>query len=378
MIAGVSVCLVSLVVILLAWWLWNKKSNSYFKKLNVPYVHAPMLGGHLKDMILQRKAITDVLLDIYNDPSTKDAPVVGVRFLHIHGLFIKDLELIKRIMVKDFHAFQDRRTNSDVHTDVLGGSNMFMLKNPEWRNVRAKITPVFTGNKMRQLFFKVLAVGEDLSRYLERTIPEDVVVDVKDIAALYTTDVIATCAYGVQANSLSDPKSDFRRHGKKIFDFNIRRSIEFGLMFFWPELVPYLKLKLFSQESTKFLTDTLVDVMNEREKHNILRNDLINVLLTLRKNKGQEQDGVVYDDAMLVAQAAVFFTAGFETTSSAIAFTLYELAKQVSDTKFSIFLKLMDDTLNFSSPISSRGFAGKSKSGWRGMTIKLPTRISLN
>lgn len=331
MIATAFLGLVLLIVFL--WWLWNENSNKYFKKLNVPYLPAPMLGGHLKEMILQRKAMTDVIMDIYNDPKTKAAPAVGVRFLHKHGLVIKDLELLKRILIKDFNNFQDRRTNSDIRYDFVGGANIFMLKNVDeaWKNVRAKITPVFTGTKMKQLFQLVDGVGRDLTEYLDRTIPTETEMDVKDIAALYTTDVIATCGYGVQANSFKDPHSDFRHHGEKIFHFNTRRSIEYGLLFFWPEAGRYLRMKLFSKESTKFLTDTLIEVMDEREKNQIMRNDLIDVLLTLRKGRREGQkDAVDYDDLMLVAQAAVFFTAGFEPTSSAIGFMLYELAKEVS------------------------------------------------
>lgn len=329
-----AVLFVGTLLLFLVWWLWNRKSNTYFAKLKVPYLPAPMLGGNLRDMILQRKAITDVLMDIYNDPATKSEPLVGVRFLHIHGLVVKDLELIKQILVKDFNVFQNRRTASDIHSDSLGGNNMFMLKNPAWREVRTKITPVFTGNKMRNLFKLVVEVAEDLNAYLERNIPVSSVVDVKNIAALYTTDVIASCSYGVKANSLSDPNSEFRRHGKKVFDFTTKRSIEFGLFFMWPEIVPILKLKVFSQESTKFLTKTLVDILNERETNKIVRNDLIDLLIGLRKkHRGgvdKEEDNVTFSDEVLVAQAAVFFTAGFETTSSAMAFTLYELAKQVN------------------------------------------------
>lgn len=324
---------------LIASWLWNKRSNTYFKKLNVPFIPAPLLFGHLKEMFFQRKAITDVVMDIYNDPKTKDEPVVGIRFLHVHGLVLRDLELIKRVLVKDFPNFHDRRTNSDIKTDVLGGANMFMAKNPFWKTIRAKITPVFSSIKIRQFCNLIGAVGEDLHTYLEEHVPDEKVANVKEIAALYTTDVIATCAYGVQANSLSNPNSDFRRHGKNIFDFNTKRSIEFLLLFFWPEVVPYLKLKLFSKESTKFLTDTLVYVMTERQKNKIVRNDLIDVLIGLRKNneiangtKSGDSDST-FDDILLVAQAAVFFTAGFETTSSAIGFTLYELAKQVFESQ---------------------------------------------
>lgn len=333
----ITVLLVVATSALLFGWLWNKKSNLYFAKLKLPYIPAPFLGGQLKEMILQRKSMGDVLMDIYNDPKTKSEPVVGVRFLHIHGLILRDLDIIKQVLVKDFNAFSDRHTSSDIHTDTLGALQMFLLKNPAWKSVRPKITPVFTGNKMRQLSKLVVDVGEDLNSFLGKKTKNGEIIDIKEVAALFTTDVIATCAYGVQANSLKDPKSEFRKHGKNIFEFSTRRAIEFALFFIWPQTVKFLNLKVFSQDSTKFLTDTLCDVMDQREKNKIVRNDLIDVLLGLRKKNRErtekeiEADPVEYSDIMLVAQAAVFFTAGYETTSSAIMYALYELAKQVKE-----------------------------------------------
>lgn len=330
-----SLVVVALFLIIIVW--WHKRSNEYFKRRAIPFIPAPLFGGHLKDMLLQRKAITDVLVDLYNDKDTKDAPAVGVRFLHKHGLMLKDLSLIKRILVKDFHNFTDRRTSSDPGSDILGGSNMFLAKNPMWKQIRTKMSPVFSGAKMRQFLDTINGLGEELHQHLERNVSGDsTVMDVKDVIALFTTDVIATCAYGVQANSLRDKDSEFRKQGKTIFDFSPIRAIEFGLLFFWPETVPYLRLKMFNRNATRFLRNTLKYVMDERESNKIMRNDLIDILLGLRQaDRGKAcsyDEKVVFDDDILVAQAAVFFTAGFETTSSAISFTLHEFAKQVTYT----------------------------------------------
>ena len=46
------------------------------------------------------------------------------------------------------------------------------------------------------------------------------VCDIKDLIALFTTDLIATHAFGVQANSLENPNGDFRRNGRKMFEFD--------------------------------------------------------------------------------------------------------------------------------------------------------------
>lgn len=110
---------------------------------------------------------------------------------------------------------------------------------------------------MRQLFHLVKGVAEDLNHHLERTVPVDKEMDVKDI----TVDHRCHCHLCLRCSSMQDPKSEFREHGKNIFDFDTKRSLKMCVMFFWPGLVPWLKLKLFRKESTKFLTETLLNEM---------------------------------------------------------------------------------------------------------------------
>lgn len=70
--------------------------------------------------------------------------------------------------------------------------------------------------------------------------------------------------------------------------------------------------------------------MTERVRTGNVRNDLIDALINLKKQASdlkviQQKD---LSDDFLIAQAAVFLTAGFETSSSTMAFGLYELAKK--------------------------------------------------
>lgn len=73
-------------------------------------------------------------------------------------------------------------------------------------------------------------------------------------------------------------------------------------------------------------------MIGERERSGVQRNDLIDTLIELKNEKRScdaDDDGLVFEGDVLVAQAAIFFTAGFETSSSAMTFALYELAKHV-------------------------------------------------
>lgn len=70
--------------------------------------------------------------------------------------------------------------------------------------------------------------------------------------------------------------------------------------------------------------------MDERERSGKQRNDLIDILVALKHEKADAHINreIANNPDVLVAQAAVFLTAGFETSSSTMTFTLYELAKR--------------------------------------------------
>lgn len=68
--------------------------------------------------------------------------------------------------------------------------------------------------------------------------------DVKEICTRYTIDVIASCVYGLDANSLKFPNGDFVTYGKKIFEFKLYRALEFFGVFFFPEVVSLFRFKV--------------------------------------------------------------------------------------------------------------------------------------
>lgn len=139
---------------------------------------------------------------------------------------------------------------------------------------------------MKQMFYLINNIGNELnSVMMSMQINENTkafCTEMKDFCSRYTTDIVASCAFGVQANSLHNPNSEFRQCGKRIFDFKWTRAIEFTSLFFIPEIVPFFRFKTFSKESDKFLRESIGYVMDEREKNGKIRNDLIDTLVTLR------------------------------------------------------------------------------------------------
>ena len=57
-------------------------------------------------------------------------------------------------------------------------------------------------------------------------------VEMKDLFTRYTNDVIATSAFGIECDSLSNPKNEFYEMGRDVTNFGgVRALIFFGYAF---------------------------------------------------------------------------------------------------------------------------------------------------
>ncbi|XP_070497936.1 probable cytochrome P450 6g2 [Chironomus tepperi] len=248
---------------------------------------------------------------------------------HKPALLIKDPELIKQILVKDFNSFVNHVGGSDDH-DPIGRDNLFLSKDGLWRNLRKKLTPFFTSGKMKSMFPFLDKIGDNLLDHMEKMSLNKNCVEmkVKEKLSLFTTDVIASVAFGVDANGLNNPKSEFAYISKKIFDFTLWRGFEFTALFLLPEISKLFNFKMFTKEGTEFMAKTITHVMNEREKSKVHRNDLIDTLIEIKNSEMRNNDEKPLEIETLISQAAVFFSAGHETSSGAATFVLYEIAKR--------------------------------------------------
>ncbi|XP_055385920.1 cytochrome P450 6g1-like isoform X1 [Condylostylus longicornis] len=300
---------------------------SYWNNRKVPSVRT--FQKFFDVLFLYKKCPAIAFNEIYEDRNTRNEPVVGIHIFHRPALVIKDPELIKKVLIKDFNYFQDRFTTADIHRDLLGSNNLFLQKNPRWKKMRTNLTPVFTSGKIKQMFSLANDIGKELDRHilaLTENSPNESDQEVKGIAQLFTIDVIASIAFGIDANSMSNPKADFLKHGREIFNFTRWRSFEFSSLFFLPDIVSFLNVKVFTEKSTHFLKSSFRHIMQEREKSNMQRNDLIEALLQIRKQQKFEKDqNKILDETSLIAQAATFFIAGYETSSTTISFALWQL-----------------------------------------------------
>ncbi|XP_055903802.1 cytochrome P450 6g1-like [Eupeodes corollae] len=320
--------------ILIGIYVWAKYHFSYWRRKNVPNVEPNFFFGNFKEMLMMSKNCADILINLYNHKNAKDQPILGIYIFNKPALLIRDPELVKSICVKNFDKFSNRYAQSDIKGDTLGSATLFMINNPEWKELRTKLSPVFTSGKMKQMFPLVEEIGNDLDAYIN-SFPMDknsnsFVREVKEMCSLFATDVIATVAFGIKTSSLKNPKDAFRIVGRSMLDFTLWRGLEFVVAFFIPHLASLFRCRLFTKDAEIFFRTTINSVMDDRIQNGTTRNDLIDVLAEFKKERlsdNHKNDNLSMTNDTLVAQAATFFIAGLETSASTMSFCLYELSK---------------------------------------------------
>ena len=126
-------------------------------------------------------------------------------------------------------------------------------------------------------------------------------------------------------NAMSDMQCKFRDIGREFFGPGLKQIIKNRLRENFPIVYTFLGYILPRDETTIFFTNAVLDMIKHRRKNKIVRMDFINTLMDLQDHP--EKLSIKLTDPLLVAQAFLFFVAGFETSSSTMANALYELAQ---------------------------------------------------
>jgi cytochrome P450 family 6 len=259
---------------------------SYWKERNAPYVEPNFPFGNFKDVLFLRKSMGERFRDLYRE---LDGEKFGGTFTFTQpGFIFRDPDIIKSVLVKDFSSFHDRGFMVNEEREPLSG-HLLLLNGNRWRNLRVKLTPTFTSGKIKMMFPIVADCGQELGFILMESASKEETIEMKDILARYGTDVIASCAFGIQCNCLKNPDAEFRQWGRKIFETSVKQVILGMVISFVPALMNILKIRAFNPEISKRFISMVEDTVNYREKTGFKRNDFMQLLIEIR-NKGKVEE----------------------------------------------------------------------------------------
>lgn len=193
-------------------------THSYWKRCNVPYIPGKFPFGSITSVILRKQSFMNRIEEIYSTMKSKGHKYVGLYFFTRKALLIIDPELVKKVLTTDFQYFSDRGIYYDEENDPLS-AHLVALSGDKWRELRQKLSPTFSSGKLKTMFATVLKCAEQLTLKLKQE-NKDEPFEMKEFASRYTTDVIGSCAFGIECNSLKNPNAEFRQIGKRVFESN--------------------------------------------------------------------------------------------------------------------------------------------------------------
>ncbi|EAT41572.2 AAEL006804-PA [Aedes aegypti] len=331
------------------------KKYQYFLTKPVPCVKPTFLLGSSGPTIFRKVDVATHFKKIYD--VFPQAPVIGFYDFTTPMYLLRDPEMIKKVSIKDFDYFTDHvpmmptDAEKEHNPDTLFGNTLLSLRGQKWRDMRSTLSPAFTGSKMRHMFELVAECGRSLVEHFkaEAAAGRTMEHEMKETFSKVGSDLIATLAFGIKVDSLREPENVFYANGKKMLNLkSLATFVKFLLITFVPRLMRWLKVDVLNGQSAAYFKRIILDNMEQREAHKILRNDMIQILMEVRKGTlqhqkeekdtkdagfatveesqvGKSSHSRVWTENELVAQCLLFFLAGLDTISTCMTFLTYEL-----------------------------------------------------
>ena len=260
-------------------------------------------------------------------------------------LLIADLELTRRVLIKDFASFADH------HGIIKGGIHpqsglrhwLVWAHGDQWRKIRSATSSVFTGSRIRSVEPKFQSSAIKLVDKLHQLANGQAEIDVCPIISESLLRISLSTIIGADEISLEDVNCQTMAIYRTFIDgLKLDKSLLAMMMVLFPSLTPLLYPIRWVWEEVRFqlrwsiegiawrLTEDIVEHRLSETK--TTKRDLISNLMAARKGNHQkpwstdkktETEGLSRDE--IISNAMMFLLGGFETTATALQYTIHNL-----------------------------------------------------
>ncbi|GMT23272.1 hypothetical protein PFISCL1PPCAC_14569, partial [Pristionchus fissidentatus] len=247
-----------------------------------------------------------------------------------------DPAIIKEVYISQFSNFSARQNipinmvypmlDGLLQVDHIGSYGT------GWKEQRSVISSIFTSGKMKKMHLMFHDQMENLIDVLrEKTRVNNGSVEIYGEFQAMTMDMIARCALGQNISCLKERSNAYYTRVRS-FMSNIQysKSLVFKISYFFP-IFKYLRPFTIFGRDERVIIDNLSEIIRQREKERAAGTirplpDLIDLILAENEKRVENGQSPLHHD-IVVSNAWAFFLAGYETTSTALAFASYLLAK---------------------------------------------------
>ncbi|KAK9540652.1 hypothetical protein VZT92_003092 [Zoarces viviparus] len=301
--------------------IYGNWTHGIFEKLGIPgpkpYIYWGTIGrNHL------------VYYEDDNLSAKKYGRVWGLYEFRKPMLVVMEPDMLKTILVKECFTYFTNRRNLRLNGELY--DSVSAAEDDQWRRIRNILTQSFTSGRIKEMFSIMKHHSSKLTASLQSKAQNNKVITVKDFFGAYSMDVMTSCAFSVDVDSINNPSSPLIIHASKLFRVPISVVLLQG---FFPVLLPLLDLlgvSLFSKTSTAFFKTLLEKIRAERNgssdqnSRDILQH-MINSQTANAPSKEKQNTGLT--DHEILSQATMFVFAGYETSATTLVFLAYNLAR---------------------------------------------------
>uniref|UniRef100_A0A0P4W4H9 Thromboxane-A synthase n=1 Tax=Scylla olivacea TaxID=85551 RepID=A0A0P4W4H9_SCYOL len=330
---------ITLVLILLAavlaytviWVHHRRQQHAVFSRIGIPYVPPHLIYG--SNHILRGSG--KMTIDVIGQWLQQYGKIFGYYIGWKPTLVVADLDLIKTVLIKDFHNFSNRPKlviNAQPVVNTLVG-----LRDQRWKDVRSVLAPTFSMVKMKHMAGIMNEKINVLMKIIEEKSSNGENVEMYSIFQGLTLDVISECALAMKTQCQQKQNKDEMFKAVREFLKNaINPAILLALYFpYFASLMSFFSNRLaLSGRMTRMIIDHLKGVIAVRRQDIDTRSvDVLQLMLEAAESRyqGNEDDKVwikhkLLTDEEIIANAWVFMLGGFETTANSLTYTAYLLA----------------------------------------------------
>jgi cytochrome P450 len=231
-------------------------------------------------------------------------------------LIVCEPDIIGEVLVEKADNFQRDEVTIRAFAPTIGRNSLFLAEGAEWRWQRRAVAPIFRPEAL-VAFVPIFTAMAERQAKLWRGVPQGTTVDAAAAMTRTTFDIIVETMLGGSANLDADRYSEALTRSFATIPWHIVYA-QFGL----PEWMPFPHRRS-ARKARDFLHQEIRRTVEARRGTNAEPPDLLDLLLKAR----DPESGRSMTDEEVTKNLITFITAGHETTSVALTWTLWLLAK---------------------------------------------------
>ncbi|XP_075538298.1 cytochrome P450 3A31-like isoform X1 [Dermacentor variabilis] len=323
---------VLLAALVAALYLSRRRRFSLFRRLGVPGPPPNLISGNIPEIKAQGSTVA------FSNWTKQYGDIVGFFNGAAPFLLVKDVDLLKKVLIEDFQVFPDRGNIMGVLPAPINPEALvFVASVHRWKSLRGAISPAFTTSKLTQAFKVFETSSEALADIVGKQRAVDRSVDAMLLLRRYALDTILKAGFGIDMGVQKAEPGGFwdklTLESSRLFDSLGLQGITL-LANCLPELQP---LFVWLATVTTWCTDMFVALVKDlvepvierrREMNSNKACDILQVLL-----KSEEVDAAAGNQvhnrlsrAEILVNACVLVSAGLDSTVHTVVSALYSVA----------------------------------------------------